>query len=548
MGRITQLDPLVTISSGHYVAVDVDNGTDDATYRFDLGAALEAEKTLGEHYDAQSGRYLDLDRWLARQRDGLVYGVRIPKYSATTSPTCVKTGANAGLSVTPSTATVAGDDDYADRFPFMHWCVNGGADSDGSPFVTAFRVQDTSFSLTGANGNVWELAPVLYWRFAEYDEYFQLDVSDTWLAGFKPQPGALLPDGTLRPFMLYAKYAGCTYGGKLASVSGQKARNRDVSHDSLITLAAAVGAGYSGKSIADDWYVKTMFLMKYATKHSQSVFAGCSDYTGQAHPSVAETGASRVIVSNADAAKFEVGSAVMLGDQATASTDRGSAYCYNVFDGLTILRKEAYDSDNTALVIDATTTFDTGTAYLLSTAPWPTGALDSVLGSDGTITAAGRTNSREPFLLQGIECMVGFYEILSGVIINAAEADGELVCELHVAYDTADDATSLTSDFVDTGVSLPASTAAGWLYTCDISDAGGLLVGTGQGASTSTGTGDGCYQNVATSKGTREFLGLGYLDNWGVAGLLCVRSNYGLGGAWWLIGSRLSATGRSGVN
>ena len=549
MSRITALDPLVGISSGHYVAVDVDDGTVDGTYRFDLGSALEQSKTLGEHYDSQSGRYLDLDKWLAPQRDGLYYGVRIPKYSESTTTACTKTGANAGLSVTPSTATEAGNDDYADKFPFMHWTVNGGAESTGMPYVTAFRIMnDLGFSLTGANGNVWEMAPMLYWKFVETPTYFEIGVSDTARSGFEPQPGGLLPDHSLRPFMLYAKYSGCFYDGKLASVSGQKAANRTISHNSLITLCRSLGDAYSGKSVADDWYVKVMFLLKYASKSSQAVFAGCTAYTAQVHPSVAEAGTTRVIVSNADAAKFEVGSAVMLGDQSTASTDRGNASCYNVFDGLTILRKDAYDSSNTALIIDSASTFDTGTGYLLSTAPWPTGALDGVLGSDGTITAAGRTNGREPFLLQGIECMVGFYEILSGVIINAAEIDGQLKCEVHIAYDTLDDATSITSDFTDTGVSLPATETASWIYTTDIADAGGLLVGVGSGGTTSTGMGDGSYQNVATSKGTREFLGLGYLADGGVAGLFCVLSNSGLSGSWWSDGSRLSATGRSGVN
>ena len=541
MARIKNLTPTATLGRGSYVAVD----TDEDTYRFDIGAALQSSGDISAYYDEASGRYHDLNRWLAGKTNGKIYGVLIPKFSYTTGIACTKTGANAGLSVTPATASDPGSDDYADEAPFLHWTVNGGAETSGAPYATAFQLCDTSFSLRGANGNVWELAPVLYWRYTEQDTGWLLEICDQWLDGFRPQPGAWLPDGTLRPFMLYAKYPGGLYNGSYASVSGVPLLNRTVSHNSLITLTSSASTGYSGKSIADDWYVKVMFLLKYAVKSSQSVFAGCTGYTLQCYPTVAETGVKRVIVSNSDAASIEVGSAMMLGDQSTSTNDRGNASCYNVFDGLTVTRKEAYDSSNTAVYFKSDSTFDVTTACRLSTAPWPCGCLDSVQGSDGTLTAAGRTNGREPFRIQGIECMHGAYEVLSGVILNAAEIDGELKVEVHVAYDTADDATSITSAFADTGVSLPTDSAAGWLCCTDIANAGGFLVPSGQGASTSTGLGDGHYQNVATSKGTREFLGLGYLDNWGAAGLFCGDSCNWLGAARWSFGSRLSATGRS---
>lgn len=508
----------------------------------DLQAQIDAHHfpTL----DEETGRYVNVGQWLDNQRDGLIFTVRIPKYSASTGIACTKRDANAGLVVTPSTADAAGRDDYQQYLTFKGWDANGGAEDSGAPFATGIDGFDRLFDRYGGNGNVWRLCPVLFWKFDEQAAYIDLSISDTQHDGFSPQPGAKLPDGTLRPFMLYAKYAGCMYGGKYASVSGQKAQNRNISHDSLINLTRAVGAGYSGKSIADDWYVKVMFLMKYAAKSSQSVYAGCTGYTLQCAPTVGETGVRRVIVSNANAAAIDVGSAMQFGTH-TGNNDRNTASNYDIFDGARVTKKEAYDANNTAVYFDTPSTFNTATSYYLSTTPWRTGALDGVKGADGTITAAGRTNSHEPFLLQGIECAVGFYEVLGDVIINAAEIGGALVCELHVCYDSANEATSLTADYTDTGLSLPTSQTAGWLYTCDVGNAGGLLVGVGQGANTSAGMGDGNYQNVVSSKGLREFLGWGYLDNWGLAGVFCVISNCGLGLAWWYVGSRLSATGRA---
>lgn len=502
-------------------------------------ARIASGDTIPEK-DAQTGRYANIAAWLASQRDGLIYGVKIPKYDSSDSTTCIKTGANAGLTVTPSTFDTAGQDDYQSKLAFKGWDACGGADADGSPFATHLAIYDPDFSYTGRTGNVWRLCPVLYWRYVEKSGHFLLEICDTPKGGFSVQPGGKLPDGTIRPFMLYAKYAAGTYDGKIASVSGVQLRNRNISHNTLMDIQTSVGAGYSGKSIADDWYVKVMFLLKYAKKSTQDVFTGCSGYTAQVPLTASETGVKRVVVSNTDAAKFDIGSSVMLGS-ATYAPDRGNATAYDVFDAATILRTEAYDSSNTAIYVDTASTFNTTAGAYLSTAPWRCGCLDGVQGVDGTITASGRTNSHEPFLLQGIECLLGAYEILSAVILNATSAPA---VEVYIAYDSADDATSLTADFVKTG-ELAAQADAGWLYQKDIADAGGLLIGVGIQSSSGKGTGDATYQNAATSQGLREFLGLGNLNDWGLDGFFCVHSVYGLGGTGWIIGSRLSATGRA---
>ena len=67
----------------------------------------------------------------------------------------------------------------------------------------------------------------------------------------------------------------------------------------------------------------------------------------------------------------------------------------------------------------------------------------------------------------------------------------------------------------------------------------------GTGASTSVGICDGNYKVADTVTGLREWLSLGYLWNWGNAGLWFVYGNNGTADAWWSIGSRRSANGRS---
>ena len=502
--------------------------------------ATAVERIAGANdlqWDEDAGRYTSdsVQRWLASMRDGKAYGVSIPKGSATE---CTKLGANAGIAVpTPGTSDTPAIDPYAGVGPFVHFDANGYVDADGTPHVTAIE-GDGRFARDGSNGNVWVLAPVLWQNMDETDSTaVTLYVSDTQLAGMEAQPQAYLPDGTLRPFMLYAKYAGADDGnGMMASVSGRKPWTYVVSHNSLITQCANASTGYSGKSVADDWYTKAMFLVKYATKHSQSIFAGCTSYNITAQVTVAESGASRVIVSTTDADKLVVGSAVMVG---TADTDRNNATAHDIVDSARVIGIEAYDSSNSAVTLDVSATFTTATTHYLKTAPWWTGACDDVEG-DGSPTSCA--SGEEPFKIQGIETAMGFYELVGDVILNYDGSNGAEIC---ICHDSKKEATSVTSDYTHTGKFLHADASSGWHYPAYPSNAGGMLFGAGNGASQTTGMCDGHYMNQISTVGTRAWLGLGNLNGGGNAGLWCVDASGALTYARWGIGSRLSATGRA---
>lgn len=492
--------------------------------------ALEWDQTEGEYTNAS------IASMLSARADGLSYGVLVPKGSATA---CTKTGANAGVAApVPGIVGRPCIDPYVGLGPFFFMEVNGYVDEDGTPHVTAVN-GDGAFRRDGSNGDVWILAPVLYWAYTDTDSGIQISVCDRKAPGMSLQPGALLPDGSQRPYMLYAKYALSIVDGTARSVSGKKPQTRNVSHNSLITQCKTATTGYSGKSYADDWYMKVMILLKYATKNSQSVMAGCTSYTTQVAPSVAETGTTRVIIPKAQADGLLVGSAMMLGTHTSTSNDRGTGYNYDVFDGLKIVRIEAYDASNSAVYFDTDETFDTATTYLLSTAPWPTGACDLVEG-DGSPTSP--TSGKEPFAIQGIEVGLGMYEALGDVMLKS---DGSTGWRIYVNRDSRKEATSITSDYTDTGKFTPATGGEGWKYPLYPDLAGGLLYGNGGGASTTTGMCDGSYCSAVTATGEREWLSLGVLVVGANAGVWCVFGSSGTGSAWWYVGSRLSATGRT---
>ena len=504
-----------------------------------IASELE-ERILYMHYDERTGRYTNtsIEAWLRGKRNGLTYGVEVPKSNIVE---CTKIGANQGIAVpTPGKIGTPAIDPYsAIGGPFFYMEVNGGCENSGVPYVAAVN-GDKNFSRAHSDEDTCILTPVLYTREVETDTTMQIYISDTKYPGYEPEAGAFLPDGTLRPYMLRAKYPlSKDSQGRPRSTSGIKPLTRTVSHNSLIDIMNAKTTGYSGKTQNDEWYVKIMFLMKYATKNSQKYFVGCTGHTEQFRPTVAEQNVNRVIVAKANADKIPVGSSMMFGTNTSGNNDRGQTTSFDIFDGAKITKIETYDSSNSAIYFEDISPFSTETTYLLSTAPWICGACDSVSG-DGSPT--NRTSGREPFTIQGIELGHGMYEVLGNVIFSNDDSTG---WKVYINHDSQKEATSVTGDYVYTGVKYDGGTADAWHYYQYPKTVNGLTLSLGSNASTSTGICDGVYLNKNAITGTREWLSLGYLGNGGLAGLWCVGGYGGLGNAGWDVGSRRSYIGRS---
>ena len=497
-----------------------------------VGALPEWNATLGEYPAAQ------LELWLKRIRDGKSYGIEIPKGLSTA---CTKLGSNAGIAVPiPGTNAVPSVDPYTQRGPFAYFEVNGFVDPDGSPHVTAI-MGDGRFTRDGSNGDVWIMAPVLFWRWVNLADAVQLWVCDTQLAGFTAQPKAFLPSGTRRPFMLYAKYAMSRPNGTTPrSISGQPVLNRVITHNSLLTICQTATTGYNGWSYADKWYLDAMFLLKYATKNFQSIFAGCTSHSQQIAPAVAETGVKRVIVTTAQAANFPIGSEIMLGTNTPQTTDRNSAQLYDVIASAKITGKEVVGSNTALLLGDLASSIATSPTQLLSTAPWRTGACDAVVG-DGS--PYNPLSGREPVQIQGIgDLLNGAYTLIGDLILSNIGAG----LEPCLVLDSRSAATSVTAAYRRAGKYLPTDETDSWKYPLYPECVDGLLFGTTVGASQSTGLCDGNYTNKSSTLETRAWLALGMLNLGGIAGLWFVKGTHQLSDGYWSFASRLSAIGRGG--
>lgn len=507
-----------------------------------IASAVEKIAETSPNLTHNGTEYTNIPQWLASRRDTKRYTVVEPRYAASNLSACTRADDATGLTCTPSTATTAGADGFAGTSVCEHHDCNWWLDSSGKQHVYAIRGEDNLFSLTpglsptGVQMDVGVLTPILYYGFLQTDFTNIHSWSTTQLTGMGPQPGAFYADGTSRGYMIYAKYAGGKdANGKLRSASGLPLWNRTMSHNAVHTAGAARGTGYAGKTTVEDWYIKSMFLLKYGTKNSQTAMAGCTSYNLQYPLALDEEGVQRVVLTDAQAANLLVGSYVMLGS-ATSAPDRGAANAYSVFDASKITAKEPLTGEHvgyTAVYID-TTAFNAVAGTYLSTAPYASGYCDTVLGSDGS--PISYSSGKEPFIIQGIEYSVGAYEVLADVILKGSPTQ-----EVYVCYDSEDYATSLTADYVKVGEFAGVASSDNWMK--EFIYAGGVLLPQGYGASSSTGIGDTWYL-PAESTNLYEWLGVGPLNLGSYAGASLVNGSYGLSSANWRIASRLSPNGQ----
>lgn len=500
-----------------------------------------AKPVVSPHFNGTE--YDNLEAWIGSMRDGKLYGVRIPKFSADPTTECTKTDANEKLLVAPSTNNLKGTNDYLDIAAFMCTRVNGYVDDSGYPHVTAIEGDDR-FSANGP-ADVYVLTPNLFWAWTDQDDSSYLRISDTQQEGLAPQPAAALPDGTRRPFMLYPAYlASRNSDGQLVTVSGRQPGR--VSFSTLAAQAHGRGQGYAGKSVADDWYVKVMFLLMFAQKSSSKVLPGCHDRSFAVPQRWHEKGVSRVVVSADDAAGLMDGSGIYL---------QSMPSLYNQYPDLTptyrIASHETLGDGSVALNLDTTDKFDTDESQLVVAMPWLTGSTDQVQGTCGS--PMGSEYAVEPFKLQNIELQNGCAELMGDVLVRYVRSEEYgSVAQPYVLADSAQATDGLNDSFVPTDLQLPTSTGqedgemdAGYHFTEDVANANGLMLATGYGAQKDTGTGSATWVDETYTEGVRALLCGGDAASDDFGGLFSASTDTGLSFQSFHVATRLSATGRA---
>lgn len=501
-----------------------------------------AAKGVRFEYDSTKGEYGNLASYFTAHKDGKVYGVRFPKYTYSNTPTGVKTRDNANLTIEISTNDKAGRDDYSALSAFRTWDVNATVDDDGIPHVTAIDGIDTRFKRDGSNGDVYVMTCPGYYKLDSTSTHNEFLYSDTQYDGYAPLPGVLLPDGSRRPCLLFAKYAASLDSQQRPlSVSGKEIDREFGSQNRAIDYALKKGKGYAGRCAGDTFYVQLMLMLKYATKNSD-VLGGCWQYTPQTAVTKAETGVKRVIIATSAANNFDIGSTINIG----TDKERNNTGNYSAARARTILSKTNLDANNTALNLDDDA-ITTTTACFVSSMPWKTGATDRLLGTDGRPSTAFAAD-HQPIRLQGIELFNGIYESGADLIANAVKDSDDLGrIELYRVFDITKASKTSTANYTKIGefTARDKTTNNSWRYAEDFTLSNGVIIPTGLTATSATGMCDAIGANPLTSQGLRQVLRFGCLGDGVRYGAFAASLGGGLAYRGWNVGGRLSALGRT---
>lgn len=492
-------------------------------------------------------------------KDGKKYGVHFDNYDVTPSSNGTRLFDAVGMTAAPSTNAVRAVNDFDGKGCFAYLEVNGLVDENGDFQVQYIKDIDNEFSRTKYDTWCLYLTQYVYRKFDSNGE--DTVISDTrHSAEWLPEGGAIRPDGTIRPFVAIAKYmSGDNADGVASSISGVSPKN--YSFQSSLTKFRAKGTQYCAETSQDSERMTRLMEIAFATRHSQSVMAGCNWWWTQATATVQENNAERIIISKSAAKEFVVGGTVSIGNansltsEGKANNDRGLSGLHAKANKVKITKIEDYDSNNAAVYVDnggqkfstaPTSVSGVTCETIISTMPWNTGGCDEVLGSCGS--PVSNTSGKEPYILFGVEMSSGFWEPKGNTVMKIENH----VMRPYICYDCTKMTTAgaTTDDWIALGYAIPDNKGS-WKYISKLgysADDPEVRYPVEVAATSSTGYADGLYtENLETTGDSqREVLGSGTLYYGALDGRRHASLFNGLSDSDWTFAARLSACGRCG--
>ena len=512
-----------------------------------------------ESADRQEMLERSIENYYALRRTGKIYQTKLWKFIANPSSSGEKLLDNAGLIFEPSTDTEEGQDDYLnEKHPLFEWVnCNYVRDSDGSPRPIAIE-GDGKYKTTGAV-DVGAMQMSFWWKWdASNAEYDLITISDTPHPelGLVPWRECVKADGTVLPWCIGSKYiSGIASDGLLRSQPGLKPE-RNQSHNNMITNYQEKGEGYWGNGACRNTFQIIFTLIKGATKSTQTLFSGVTNYSLQYEASIQSAESHTYFpVTNAQAANIPVGCYVSVGyggnNNGTANNDRGQTTIHAYADDVKVLRKEALeDGANTAIYLDVpeesafntqphvyTETFSA--PIMISSMHARAGATDAVRGRhDGS--PVSNTDGKHPYRVQGREYAVGGYMVASDTValLNADGTRTVYAAKPGVAHSSSDDTIKSTYKIAGTiPVNSSGSVADYWVGDDGVDTDTGAWYPRVQGSGNTQGVGDMYYAGGKDDNTLREYLQGGTLRVGSSAGASFLSLGNGLGsGYWYLLG------------
>lgn len=489
------------------------------------------------------------------QRTGKVYQTKIWKFATNPTSTGEKLLDNAGLEFVPSTDTTEGKDDYLNgNHPMFEWVhCNYKRNDDGTAYPIATEYDDT-YATTGSV-DVGAMQMSFYWNWdASNPEYDLVTISDmpNEKYGLKPWTESKCADGTVLPWCIGSAYvSGIASDGLLRSQHGLKPEEWQC-HNNMITNYQKKGKGHWGAGAERNTFQILFNIIKGATKNSQSLFQGCTNYSFQYSASIQSSDTHTYFpVTNAQAQNILVGSYVSVGygqldDKKTGvNLDRGARNMHKYAYDVKVLRIETLDADNKAVYLDIETGFNTTPVKLsdtvnapitISSMHWWSGSTDAVIGRhDGSYVS--NTDGKHVYRVQGREYAVGGYIVASDTVMDLQSDYSKkvYVAPKGVAHSSSD--TTIRSKYTCIGT-IPANPDGKgsnyWIGDISVDVNTGGWFPSAKGSSNSQGWADMLYAGGTSTSGTRECLMGGNLGDSSNAGVCNLGAWGGLGNAWWL--------------
>ena len=509
-------------------------------------------------HGADDGQYTKtqlLARWFNLLNSDKTFGTKFYNFgtSQTTQGELCDDSAEIGVT-TPSTNTVKGKDPLHQQFAFWTVEVEYEIDANGEIEIKSVAKVDSSFNRGGTNGMVGVAQKTGWLSITNDSVNWWVRYRTAQAPGYVPIAEGVSPvDNKPRAFVVHAKYMGGKGAdGKPTSASGLAPLNYTWSHNSQIAEWRKRGTNYAGISICDIFFRILMFWLKYAKKGNSGTMEGCTSYNLQYKCAVAETGVTRVLLTEAQAKNLLVGSSVIVGDVGSGtSTDRGVASMYKCAKNVRILSIVSTVVEETtyyAVNLETDTAFDTTTDTYISTMPWWSGSCDDVLGVDGSPTSC--TNGKEPFIIQGLESQIGAYAVVADIIdtITVSEDSTTMTINPATVRLAKNIAQSKSANYVDTNkpLTIPKPANWAWHFIGDLAyDKAHPEFTLPSIIDNGANSGNGFKSAVGgpTSGGVCGWLSWGDLSDYSGCGLACASLSSGLGHAYWYIAAGAPGSG-----
>ena len=533
--------------------VDKDQGTENAGKV--LGIGSDGMVTPVEGSDTQKQLENAIANYYALRRTGKVYQTKLWKFATNPSPSGEKLLGNAGLIFEPSTDTVEGQDDYLNgQHPLFEWVhCNYIRDADGTARPIAIEGMDDYKTSGAVDVGAMQMSFWYKWD-ASKAEYDLITISDTphTELGLVPWTECKKADDTVVPWCIGSAYvSGIASDGNPRSQPGLKPE-RNQSHNSMITDYQEKGEGYWGAGACRNTFQFIFNAIKGATKNSQSLFAGVTNWNIQYEASIQSAENHTYFpVTNAQAANIPLGTCVSVGyggnNSGTANNDRSLATIHEYADDVKVLRKEALpDGENTAIYLDIPeeSAFNTmphvyddtfSAPIILSSMHAVAGLTDSVLGHhDGS--PVSNTDSKHPYRVQGREYLVGGYIVASDTVayLNADGSRTVYTAEKGTAHSNNQETILSTYKNAGTIPNSATGTAADW-YIGDLSldENTAAWWPSAEGSGSTQGVCDWYNAGGKLSDTLREYLQSGSFGDSLSAGAGCLRVNSALSVKYW---------------